>query len=274
VADVLVEQYGLDRARVEIIEPGCDLPAGQPIPALRAGRRLGLLNIANWLPNKGIVELLDALATLPADDVTLHLAGRTDVEPGYTALVQRRLEQRDLADRVVVHGALGASAVSSLYAAADAFAFPSRVETYGSALAEALAAGLPVVGWRTPHMCALVEEGVAGLLVEAGDVEALAGAIHRIAADSTERHRLAAGARTRGASLPTWCQTTDRFFAALSRLLAEPVEPSHDTIAARDVDAADPGILDEQPLGQCRVDAQRPPQRRLDRTDVGDDHYD
>lgn len=271
VADVLVEQYGLDRARLEIIEPGCDLPAGQQLPALRAGRRLGLLNVANWLPNKGIVELLDAVATLPVDDVTLHLAGRTDVEPDYTARVHRRAEQPDLVDRVVVHGALDASAVASLYLAADAFAFPSRVETYGSALAEALAVGLPVVGWRTPHMCALVEEGIAGLLVEVGQIDALAGAIHRVAIDPLERHRLAAGARRRGASLPTWRQTTDRFFDALSRLLAEPVEPSHDAFAAGDVDPADPGVLDEQPLGDRRVDAQRPPQRRLDRTDVGDD---
>ena len=74
---------------------------------LRRGRRIALLNVANWWPNKGVLELLDAVATLPSDRVTLHLVGREDVEPGYGRRVHARLRAPDLAGRVVVHGAAG-----------------------------------------------------------------------------------------------------------------------------------------------------------------------
>lgn len=272
LADLLIGVHAIDRRRVAVIEPGCDLPPGEPIPPLRGERRLGLLNVANWLPNKGVLELLEAVASLPLDEVTLHLAGRTDVAPDYTARVLRRIGASDLVDRVVVAGALEPAGIASLYAAADAFAFPSRVETYGSAAAEALAAGLPVIGWRSPHLSNLVDDGCEGLLVEPGQAGALAAAIHRLAVDDTERAKLAAGARRRGARLPTWSDTTDRFFAALARLVAVPVEPAHDPLAAVDVDPADAGILDEQPIGEGRGRTERPPDGGLDRTDVG--HHD
>jgi glycosyltransferase involved in cell wall biosynthesis len=275
LADVLTAEHGLDPRRITVIEPGCDLPSGPVVPPLRGRRRSGLLHVANWLPNKGVLELLEAVAALPDDDVTLHLVGRMDVAPEYTAQVMARIERPDLAERVVVSGALDAVAVSSLYAAADAFAFPSRVETYGSAAAEALAAGLPVVGWRTPHLLHLVDEGVEGVLVAPGDVEALAAAIHHLAVDDVDRGRLASAARLRGARLPTWSETTARFFAALARLVTEAVEPTHDPFPVDHVDPADAGVLDEQPIGgDGRRRAERPADGGLDRTDVGDhDHH-
>ena len=48
---------------------------------LRPGRRIAVLCVGNWLPNKGMLELLDAVAALPADRVTLHLAGRDRRRP-------------------------------------------------------------------------------------------------------------------------------------------------------------------------------------------------
>jgi glycosyltransferase involved in cell wall biosynthesis len=274
MANLLATEHELDPTRIQVIEPGCDLPPAKKVPALRAGRRLGLLNVANWLPNKGILELLEAVAALPPHEVTLHLAGRTDVAPQYTSVVQRRIEKPDLADRTVVHGALGATEVASLYAAADAFAFPSRLETYGSAVAEALAAGLPIIGWRTAHLCALVADETEGLLVAPGRIDELAAAIHRLAVDDDERRRLAEGARRRGARLPTWPQTTSRFFDALGRLVAKPVEPPHNPVAPVDVDATDTGVLDIEGLGDRGRHAERPADRRLDRADMGhDDHH-
>ncbi len=220
VADSLIGEHGFQPTRIEVVRPGCDLPAAAPAPPLRGARALGLLNVANWLPNKGILELLEAVALLPAASATLHLVGRTDADPRYARLVRERIARPDLADRVVVHGALPAAAVSSLYGSADVFVFPSRVEAYGSAVGEALAAGVPVVGWDTPHLRALIADGAEGLLVPADDTRALAAAIGRLATDRAQLDRLASGAVRLGAQLPTWHATTDHFFAIVHRLLA------------------------------------------------------
>ena len=49
--------------RVRVVEPGADLPTvAGPLPDLRQGRRIAVLCVANWLPAKGILELLDAVA--------------------------------------------------------------------------------------------------------------------------------------------------------------------------------------------------------------------
>jgi glycosyltransferase involved in cell wall biosynthesis len=216
VADELSD--ALDPARVIVIEPGCDLPPPTTAPepcSLRRGRRLAAVTVANWYPNKGLLELLDAVAALPADHVTLHLAGRDDVDPGYTGRVRARLSAADLAGRVVVHGPLDRDGVAALYAGADAFVLASYRETYSTVLAEAAAAGLPIVAWQAPHTERVVTDGEEGLLVPAGDRDALATVLRALATDDEMRSRLAASARQRGASLPRWADSATAFFKVL-----------------------------------------------------------
>jgi glycosyltransferase involved in cell wall biosynthesis len=224
VADELVGVDGLDPSRVFVVEPGCDLPVASAAPELRHGRRLAVVSVANWYPNKGLLELLDAVAELAADDVTVHLAGREDVDPAYTRQVRARLAAPDLGGRVVVHGPLDRDGVAGLYAGADAFVLPSYRETYSTVLAEAAAAGLPIVAWRAPHAERVVTDGEEGLLVPVGDRDALAGALRALAADVELRSRLAASARRRGAVLPRWADSATAFFRVLRGA-------AHDTVA-------------------------------------------
>ena len=91
VADELVTVHGLHPSRVCLVEPGCDLPPAQQGRDLRQGRRIALVCVANWSRHKGVLELLDAVAALPAGHVTVHLVGRDDVDPRYTTRVRARL---------------------------------------------------------------------------------------------------------------------------------------------------------------------------------------
>ena len=273
LAGELIGEHGLDPGRVRVVEPGCDLPGLPPAPDMRRGRRIAVLCVANWLPNKGIHELLDAVRALPNDAVTVHFAGREDVDHRYTRRIRRQLADGRLARRVVAHGPVDRPTVARLYAGADVFALPTRVETYGTAVAEALRAGLPAVGWRTGNLPNLISDGVDGRLLPAGDVAGLSTTIGRLADDEAWRSQLASAARRRGEDLPTWAEAAAAFFGALRTSLPRSVEPAHDGTARLDVDAADAGVLDVQPPGHADGHVERPGQRRLDRADVADDDH-
>ena len=115
------------------------------------------------------------------------------------------------------HGPCDDAGVGRLYRSADLFVLPSRWETYGTAYAEAMDAGLPVVGWRSGNLPHLVDDGKQGILITLGDTRALAGALRRLAEDEPERRRMGAAAARRALSLPTWEQSAQQFFAILRR---------------------------------------------------------
>lgn len=85
--------------------------------------------------------------------------------------------------------------VSNLLKAMDIFAFPSRNESLGIALLEAMFIGVPVVATRTGGIPEIVTEGVTGLLVEVEDVEGLYRVIQRLSGDDELRSSLADAAR-------------------------------------------------------------------------------
>jgi glycosyltransferase involved in cell wall biosynthesis len=208
---------GYPPERIRVVPPGRDLPAapGGPPADLRQGRRAALLCVANWVERKGLLDLLEAVARLPAGLATLHLAGDDHADPRYGARVRARLSRPDLAGRVVVHGHLPAEQVAGLYLAADVFVLPSLLEPYGTVWGEAMAAGLPVVGWRAGNLPHLAEHGREGLLAGPGDVAALSAALASLAGDEDLRRAMATAAERRAADRPTWAQSADLFFAAL-----------------------------------------------------------
>jgi glycosyltransferase involved in cell wall biosynthesis len=223
-SDHLAEQLGeagFPRSRIRVVPPGRDVapPPGGPPPDLRKGRRVAFLAIANWLPRKGILELLEAFARLPAEAGTLHLAGDDAAERRYAARVRSRLAETDLSGRVVVHGSLSLEDVAALYRAADVFVLPASREPYGTVWGEAMAFGLPVVGWRAGNLPHLAEDGREGLLVEPGDMDALSRALVRLAFEGDLRARLGAAAKRRALSRPTWEASAALFFAAIREVV-------------------------------------------------------
>ena len=206
--------------RIRVVPPGCDVPAADGAALdLRRDRASAVLCVANWTPSKGILELLDAFATLPEPSATLWLVGAEGDDRGYAARVRRRISEPDLTDRVVVCGSRPIEDVGRMYRSADVFALCSFADAYGTAWAEAIAAGLPVVGWKTANLPRLVEDGCEGLLAEPGDQRALASALRIITTNTVARQRLASGARGRAKTLSTWNDSAELFFASIRELL-------------------------------------------------------
>jgi glycosyltransferase involved in cell wall biosynthesis len=220
-SETLLEAFasaGYSRQQLKLIPPGRDplegIDSSDPIDLPGPGARL--LCVANWVPRKGIVELLEALSRTPPGAATLHLVGRTDLDSRYAKRVWRRIGRDDLTGRVVVHGPLTRARVAGCYTAADIFVLPSTREPYGTVYGEAMSAGLPVIGWRAGNLMHLAQDGREGFLVAPGDVAALANRITLLSNDASLRGTMGAAAQRTAASLPTWAQTAEAFFATLA----------------------------------------------------------
>ena len=208
---------------IRVIPPGRDVAPEIVLPPadLRAGRTAAVLAVGNWVERKGLLDLLDAVSALPPELVTLHLVGDTQTDPGYAARVRARIAAADLADRVVVHGPRSVSEVAGFYRASDMFALASVREPYGTVYGEAMAAGLPVVGWDTGNLPHLARDGVEGLVIPRGDRAGLTAALRALAENEPLRWRLAAAARRRAETFPTWQETAARLYAELRLIVRE-----------------------------------------------------
>jgi glycosyltransferase involved in cell wall biosynthesis len=98
---------------------------------------------------------------------------------------------------------------------------PSFEEPFGTVWGEAMAAGLPVVGWQAGNLPFLADHGRDGVLVPVGDVAALGVAIEWLARDPAIRERLGRAAYLRAVARPTWDETAARFFAIIEEVLSE-----------------------------------------------------
>jgi glycosyltransferase involved in cell wall biosynthesis len=171
-------------------------------------------------PGKGHDLLLEALAGLGDRPWTLTCAGSLDVDPDHAATLQTRVYARRWEDRVTFAGPLVGPALEAAYDAADLVLLPSRAESYGMVVGEALAHGLPVVATRVggiPEALGLAPGGaLPGALVPLDDAPALTDALARWLDEPRERGRLMRAAAARRATLSGW----DRTAAGLSEVLA------------------------------------------------------
>jgi glycosyltransferase involved in cell wall biosynthesis len=204
----LAEHHGLDAGRVHVAPPGTD-PA--PLaPGTEEGTRL--LCVASVTPRKGHDLLVQALAEV-ADrrwDCTCVGPLRRDLDQ--VARVRALIERHGVDDRIWLAGPRTGGRLDTAYAGADLLVLPSRAETYGMVVTEALARGLPVLATEVggvPEALGRAHGGEPpGLLVPPEDPAALAAALRRWLDDPDLRRRLRKSATERRTTLQTWDDTT------------------------------------------------------------------
>ncbi|OCR00680.1 glycosyl transferase [Oscillatoriales cyanobacterium USR001] len=108
---------------------------------------------------------------------------------------RQNLEQYFAGTPTYFVGYLRGRELASAYASADAFIFPSRTETLGLVLLEAMAAGTPVVAARSGGIPDIVTDGVNGYLFDPTDEEGAIAAAQRLFAHPSERETLRHNAR-------------------------------------------------------------------------------
>jgi colanic acid/amylovoran biosynthesis glycosyltransferase len=157
-------------------------------PRPGGGRPLHVVSVGRMTPVKGHALLVEALARLRdrGRDVTAKLIGDGPLRDE----LLRRVESLGLDGNVMLPGAIGQDDIRAEYEAADVFVQPSFAEGIPVVLMEAMALEVPVVATRIAGIPELVEDGVSGLVVAPGHVEALADAIERLAEDPALRLEL------------------------------------------------------------------------------------
>ena len=200
--------YSLPGDRVHVAEPGVD-EAGLASGTADAG---ALLTVAAVIPGKGHDVLLDALALLNGLRWSCTCVGSLDRDPAFAERLRRRALNDGLDGRVRFSGPRTRADLAGSYRAADLLVLPSRAETYGMVVTEALAHGLPVVASDVGGVPEALGHGAdgtrPGLLVPPDDPAALGDALRAWLADAALRRRLRRAARERRASLSGWSTAT------------------------------------------------------------------
>ncbi|HEY81281.1 MAG TPA: glycosyltransferase family 1 protein [Anaerolineae bacterium] len=166
----------------------------------RVPERGRLFTPARVIPRKGTDIIIQAFAAI-ADDVPqaqLRIAGEKDSLSEFVERCQELAEKAGIRHRVHFLGNLNRAALLEEYRRAWVTVLPSRQETAPVAIAEAFAAGCPVIATRVGGVPWMVRDAVDGLLVPSEDAEALADALAQALSDGekvnvwSQRTRLAA----------------------------------------------------------------------------------
>lgn len=207
----LPEGFGVDPARITVIEPGTD-PAPRAVGS--AGPGCAILSIGLLVPRKGHDVLLRALARLTDLEWSLAIAGDATRDPVHADGLRALAAELGLAQRVRFLGALPAAALDAEYARADLFALATRYEGYGMAAAEAMARGLPLAITAGGAIAEIVPEDAA-VVAAVDDHTALSRAMRRPIFDKGLRAAMAEASWRAGQALPRWPDRAAAFLKAL-----------------------------------------------------------
>ena len=210
----LLDRYRLPPERVHVARPGAD--RGAAAPGTPGGGRL--LCVGAVLPHKGQDLLLDSLRGIASLPWRCTVVGPLDRDPPFVERLRRQVADSGLADRIRFTGPRAGGELPRHYREADVLVQPSRLESYGMVVTEALGVGLPVVAAAVggvPEALGSTADGPPGLLVPPDDADALGAALGSWLRDAGLRERLRRAARRRREALEGWEATARRVSTVL-----------------------------------------------------------
>lgn len=249
ITDRIARRFSHHAGKCATMYNGVDVDrftAGDADPGEGDGIRR-LLFVGRVSPEKGVHDLIDAFVRVAREvpEVRLDLAGPVETLPKefildvsedpevadlarfyegeYADHLRARIPD-DLRDRVSFLGGLPQDELRAHYRAADLLINPSYSESFGMSLVEAGACERPVVATRIGGMVEIVgDDEEVGVLVDRGDVPALADAVTRLLRDDATRARMGAAGRRRVVDRFSWSQIGASLVSHYERIVAHPV---------------------------------------------------
>lgn len=184
-ADSMIHDHQADPAKVRVVPPGVRVQPANPRAALRAAatsRQPRIVFVGNDFGRKGGPRLVRWHQERWADRAELHIFSREAVpDPA--------------AKNIIWHGPVENTELTTRWLPTmDLFVMPTREDVAGVVIAEAQAAGLPVVSSRKAGIPSLMRDGVSGILAEVHDDAGFVTAVERLLDDPSLLEQMGAAA--------------------------------------------------------------------------------
>jgi glycosyltransferase involved in cell wall biosynthesis len=214
---------GASEHSIDVVPCGVDVnlfrPSSTPAGTRRPRR---LLVLGRLVPRKGIEDAIRAVAEIPAADLLIVGGPATealDADPEVRRL-RAVAKSVGVAERVRFVGRVAQVDLPSVITACDLLLAVPWYEPFGIAPLEAMACGVPVIASAVGGMLDTVLDGRTGLLVEPGNIGALAAAACGLLDNPSRRRQMAAAAVQRAGELYTWdavaARTERSYFSVLT----------------------------------------------------------
>ncbi|MEM1450677.1 MAG: glycosyltransferase family 4 protein [Planctomycetota bacterium] len=225
-AELMGERMRVPADRMHVVWNGVDVETLCPDPSQRDPERPAIGFLARMCRDKGIHTLVEAFVRVREQHPNARLVAAGVVLAEDRPLLDelaKRLEATGCADAAEMLGPVSLEEKIRLLQRVDVFSVPATYgESFGLYLAEAWAAGLPVVQPRCGAFPELVEATGAGVLCEPDDPESLARGLSGLLADPVRREELGRAARTAATERFTTARMAEEVEAALERVLTPP----------------------------------------------------
>lgn len=217
-AHQLVDLYGADISRIEIVPPGVDHSLFSPGDQQEARNAIGLngdpvlLFVGRIQPLKGVEVAIKTLANLKKyPNARLIIVGGSSGPEGPSTeeTIWSLVNQLELVDRVIFIPPQAHHDLCMWYRSADVLIMPSRSESFGLVALEAAACGIPVVASDVGGLRTLVDHGQTGFLVERRSSEDFAKYSSMLFEDPIKAAEMAVAAAEKSWSF-TWSATAER----------------------------------------------------------------
>ena len=187
-----ISSLGIEKTRIHVVPNGVEIPMANNDTVQRGlndERVPNVLYLGRLEQDKGVEDLLDAVSLIQLSDIHIKLVLAGSGDSKYVEFLKSKA--RDLFLDVTFPGWIDGKEKTQTLLNADVFVLPSHREVLPISLLEAMASGVASIATRVGAVPEVMEDGINGLLCDAGDCESLAIALQRMCTDLALRRKCA-----------------------------------------------------------------------------------
>ena len=209
---------GITPSIIQVLPPGIDRGKLKIIPQDSNQEKYQILCVANYLPGKGLIYLIEAFYQVNRKEFTLHLVGNPRKSSAYYKQMIKMVHELNLTKDVFFHNGADKETIQQLYSSAKIFILPTLKETFGIVLIEAMHYSLPIITTNVAAIPELVTNSKNGFLVPPKDSQTLAVALSKLIENPELRREMAEKGHQRVANSYSWEQTCSKFLSLVQNV--------------------------------------------------------